>query len=75
MIKRDKTTHELVEDSISLFEMDPQQRKEALDSAFVRSLSPCEWTWTKDQQELMARYCLWAAQRLGVINELTGLAP
>lgn len=50
--------------------MDVSERTEAVTAAYYVTASTCEWTWTIDQQVKMARYCLWAAQRLAVIESL-----
>jgi len=50
--------------------MPAQLRQQAVEAALWVTASPCEWTWTAEQQELMARYCLWAAQRLACIKDL-----
>ena len=50
--------------------MDEKSRHDAVESAFWRTCSPHEWTWTPEQQANMALYCLWAAQRLEMMSEL-----
>lgn len=42
----------------------------ALDVAFRITASPHEWTWSHSEQALMARYCLWAHQRLAAIKQI-----
>lgn len=51
-------------------EMSPEDRRVAIDAATWVTCSPHEWRWTPRQQELMARYVLWAHQRLAGIKQL-----
>ena len=53
--------------NVSMSEVD---RKLAIQYAYRMTLSPHEWEWTQADQELMARYCLWACQRLDGISQL-----
>jgi hypothetical protein len=46
------------------------EREAAVQAAFWVTASPHEWTWTPEQQAAMARYCLWAAQRIEAIREI-----
>jgi hypothetical protein len=46
------------------------EREEAVKAALYVTLSPHEWEWTPYQQEMMARYCLWASQRLWMIERI-----
>ncbi len=48
----------------------PGQRLEALQAAIWVTCSPHEHTWSLDEQALMARYCLWAHQRLAAVGQL-----
>lgn len=43
---------------------------EVMAAALRVTLSPHEHEWTPEEQVAMARYCLWAAQRLGIIGRL-----
>ena len=52
----------------TIVDMPERDRIEAIQAAFYRTASPHEWEWTARQQELMAHYCLWAAQRLGIVE-------
>jgi len=45
-------------------------RVQALASAYRITLSPHEHTWTQEEQAQMAQYCLWAHQRLCVIESI-----
>jgi hypothetical protein len=45
-----------------------EARQKVVESAMWVTCSPHEWTWTGDEQAAMARYCLWASQRLEMIN-------
>lgn len=47
-----------------------EDRAEALAAAYWVTASPHEWTWTPREQALMARYCLWAHQRLAAVKQL-----
>lgn len=51
-------------------DLSPEDRKEALQVALWSTASPHEWGWSPRQQALMARYCLWAHQRLAAIGQL-----
>lgn len=44
-------------------------KREAMAAAMWVTASPHEWVWTHEQQVAMARYCMYAAQRLGVIRK------
>lgn len=45
-------------------------REEAVSVAHWVTASPHEHVWPRQDQELMAGYCLWAAQRLSCIEDL-----
>lgn len=47
-----------------------EEQKAAYDAAIWLSASPHEWTWSRDDQIAMARYVLWAMQRLHAIKQL-----
>jgi len=51
-------------------DMDEKRRRDAVESAHWRTASPHEWEWTPEQQANMALYCLWASQRLEMIDTL-----
>lgn len=50
-------------------------RKSAIDAAFWVTASPHEWVWTPEQQEHMARYVLWAHQRLSALLQIANEEP
>lgn len=47
-----------------------ESRARAFEVAFRVTMSPHEWTWTNDEASDMARYVLWATQRLDAIAQL-----
>jgi hypothetical protein len=51
--------------------MPKEQREVAIRAAHWVTASPHEWEWSAEEQELMARYCLWAYQRLEAIEHLS----
>lgn len=51
-------------------DLPPDARKQALESAYWVTASPVEWSWSPREQAAMARYCLWAHQRLAAIGQL-----
>lgn len=55
----------------TVVEMDKKERMQAVADAYYVTLSPHEWKWTDKQQARMAQYCLWAAQRLAAIKEIS----
>ena len=50
--------------------MSEEDRRAAIDAAIWVTASPHEWNWSPREQELMARYVLWAHQRLSGIAQL-----
>jgi len=44
----------------------------AISVAHRVTMSPHEWQWNEDEQQAMAQYCLWAAQRLENIRRVAG---
>lgn len=40
----------------------------AIDAAMWLTASPHEWSWTHEQQIMMAKYCLVAHQRLSIMG-------
>jgi F420-0:gamma-glutamyl ligase len=48
----------------------PETEEMAIDVSQRLFMSPHEWTWTQSEQESMAHYCIWAAQRLAGIKQL-----
>lgn len=52
--------------------MSKEDRHAAVEAAHWRTCSPVEWTWSPNQQALMAMYCLWASQRLAMIQDISG---
>jgi len=55
---------------LTTVQMPDRDRQEAVEAAHYVTMSPHEWEWTARQQELMARYCLWACQRLRIIERV-----
>jgi len=51
------------------------RRSEAITSAHRVTLSPHEHEWTRDEQEAMAEYCLWAYQRLSAVRQCVSDDP
>lgn len=49
--------------------MSRNERQKAIKSAFWVTCSPCEYKWTDEQAAEMARYVLWAHQRLSAIEQ------
>lgn len=45
------------------------RRRDAIEAAFLITLSPHEHVWTIDQQRAMAEYCLWAYQRISAVRQ------
>lgn len=50
-------------------------RSEAIKAAYWVTASPHEWVWTPDQQEKMARYVLWASQRIEAMQHIASGQP
>jgi hypothetical protein len=50
-------------------------RNNAVRDAHWVTASPHEWVWTPEQQANMARYVLWASQRLEAIRQLAAATP
>lgn len=48
---------------------DAERRKSVVGDAYLVTASPHEWVWTPEQQAEMARFCLWAEQRLAAIEQ------
>ena len=59
----------------TMIHMTPANRVAALHAAYWVTGSACEHTWTEEQQELMARYVLWASQRIEAIEQLASGKP
>ncbi|MCF8104337.1 MAG: hypothetical protein K9K64_02535 [Desulfohalobiaceae bacterium] len=51
--------------------LDKTLRDQAIFAAQRILLCPHEREWTQQEQELLARYCLWAAQRLEAIRQVS----
>jgi len=51
-----------------------EDRTKAINSAFRITMSPCEWSWTQEEQESMAKYVLWVMQRLDAHKQLCEVA-
>ncbi len=51
----------------------PEIRTAAIQSAYWVTASPHEWVWKPEEQANMARYVLWASQRLEVLEQLARL--
>lgn len=45
------------------------RRRDAIEAAFLITLSPHEHVWTVEQQRAMAEYCLWAHQRISAVRQ------
>lgn len=50
-------------------------RSEAIKAAYWVTASPHEWVWTPDQQAKMARYVLWASQRIEAMQHIANGQP
>jgi hypothetical protein len=50
----------------------PDQRRAAVYAAIWLSGSPHEWEWSRTDQISMARFVLWAEQRLSAIEQIAG---
>lgn len=50
-------------------------RSEAIKAAYWVTASPHEWVWTPDQQAAMARYVLWASQRIEAMQHIASGKP
>lgn len=48
---------------------DADRRKRVIDAASWVTASSHEWEWTSEMQAEMARFCLWAEQRLAAIEQ------
>ena len=59
----------------TMIHLTPASRSDAVKAAYWVTCSPCEWTWTPEQQALMARYCLWASQRLEAVQQISAGKP
>ncbi len=57
-------------ESAKLWDMHEERRFAAVEAAKWVTCSPHEWVWTHEQQVEMARYVLWATQRLNAIASL-----
>ncbi len=65
-----KSIVDLSESQTSI-QMPCDERELAIAAALWVTASPHEWVWTPEQQAAMARYTLWAHQRLRAIEQLT----
>ena len=65
----------MLHNSQSMVGMDHATDQAAFEAAYNVTMSPHEWEWTTEQQVAMARYVLWAHQRLSAIAQLTGMDP
>lgn len=61
-------------EGITRIQMSEEALNAAKDAAMWVTASPHEWKWSIEDQVLMARYVLWAYQRLLAISDLV-LAP
>lgn len=48
---------------------DAERRKRVVEAAHWVTASSHEWEWTPEMQAEMARFCLWAEQRLAAIEQ------
>lgn len=53
----------------------PEKRTAAIQAAYWVTASPCEWVWTPEQQADMARYVLWASQRMEAMQHIAEGLP
>lgn len=53
----------------------PEKRSAAIRAAYWVTCSPCEWSWTDEQQADMARYVLWASQRIEAMQHVANGLP
>lgn len=63
----------MLHNSQSMVGMNTETDQAAFEAAYFVTMSPHKWEWTTEQQVAMARYVLWAHQRLSAIAQLTGL--
>ena len=56
-------------------DISPEKRNAAISAAYWVTCSPCEWTWTDEQQAAMARYVLWASQRIEAMQHIASGKP
>lgn len=61
----------LLTSKITQMRMPEEDRNEAIEAAMFVTMSTHEWEWTADQQAKMARYTLWATQRLNAIKHIS----
>lgn len=50
--------------------LDDDGEERAVAAAYYATLSPHEWRWSHEEQLAMARYILWAKQRLDAVRQL-----
>jgi hypothetical protein len=63
-------------DTITEFPPMPKElRNQAIMLALRLTMSPHEWTWTKSEIEKMAKYVIWSAQRLAIIENMVAGGP
>jgi len=60
----------LLPENQTKIDLTESERQDVLKSAIWVTCSPHEWQWTTDEQAAMARYCLWATQRLDMIQRI-----
>lgn len=60
----------VLHDSQTQIFMTAEEQKEALDAAIWATASPHEHVWTQRHQVLMARYVLWAHQRMSAVAQV-----
>lgn len=56
-------------------DISPEKQGAAIRDAYWVTASPHEWVWTTDQQANMARYVLWASQRIEAMKHIANGKP
>jgi hypothetical protein len=56
-------------------DISPELRNRAVRDAYWVTASPHEWVWTPEQQANMARYVLWASQRIEAMQHVASGLP
>lgn len=56
-------------------DISPEKRNAAIRDAYWVTASPHEWEWTNEQAANMARYVLWASQRIEAMKHIANGEP
>jgi len=48
------------------------ERDKAIEAAYRVTMSTHEHEWTREEQQAMAQFCLWAHQRLSAVRQVAG---